>query len=553
MVSGTFVLTDTIDKAFSTIFEESYAGTDAVVSSKAADISFQGDSADVEPVPESLLATVRGVETVDAAAGSVVDESATKIIDGSGKAIDTNGAPSFGFGLDANPALARFNPLNILEGRWPRGPGEVVVDAGTVDEQHFELGDTVKIATLEPVQSFRLVGIARYGTVDSLGSATFAVFDIPTAQKLLHREGTFDGISVAAKDGVTPEQLVVDLRRALPPTAQARTGAEEASEASEDISQFTTIIRYFLLAFGAIALFVGAFVIFNTLSITVAQRTREFATLRTIGASRRQVKRSVVLEGLVIGLLASVIGLVAGLGIAKGMVALISALGLDLPEAGTVVQTRTIVVAMILGTGITVLASILPARRATRVPPIAAVREGSVLPPSRFAAHSAKTGYGVVLASLAAISAGIFAGGVSAIVVALLFAGGVLGLFMGIALLAPSLVKPLARIVGWPARRAGGIAGDLAGANAVRNPGRTASTAAALMIGLTLVTLVAVLGSGITVGNKAAITDQLHAGYIVDGNDDLPFRAAEGDKLAATPGVKSASHVRADTAIVQGK
>jgi len=143
MVSGTFVLTDTIDKAFSTIFEESYAGTDAVVSSKAADISFQGDSADVEPVPESLLATVRGVESVDAAAGSVVDESATKIIDGSGKAIDTNGAPSFGFGLDANPALARFNPLNILEGRWPRGPGEVVVDAGTVDEQHFELGDTV--------------------------------------------------------------------------------------------------------------------------------------------------------------------------------------------------------------------------------------------------------------------------------------------------------------------------------------------------------------------------------------------------------------------------
>ena len=194
------------------------------------------------------------------------------------------------------------------------------------------------------------------------------------------------------------------------------------------------------------------------------------------------------------------------------------------------------IVSLLLGTGITLLASILPARRATRVPPIAAVREGSTLPPTRMAAHSHNAGVGVTLASLAAISLGIFAGGVSALAVGLLLGGGVLGLFFGIALLAPRLVKPLARVVGLPARHAGGVAGELAGANAVRNPGRTASTAAALMIGLTLVTVVAVLGAGINAGTKSAIKDQVHADYVVDGKQGLPFSASEGDKLAATAG-----------------
>ena len=313
------------------------------------------------------------------------------------------------------------------------------------------------------------------------------------------------------------------------------------------------MIRKFLLGFAGIALLVGAFVIFNTLSITVAQRTREFATLRTLGASRKQVLRSVVLEGLVIGLLASVIGLVLGLGLSKGMIALFSALGVDLPDATTVVATKTIIVSLVLGTGITLLASILPAKRATRVPPIAAVREGATLPTTRMAAHSHNAGLGVVLGSLVAISAGIFAGGVSGAAVALLLGGGVLGLFVGIALLAPRLVKPLARVVGWPARRVGGVAGELAGANAVRNPGRTASTAAALMIGLTLVTVVAVLGAGFSATTRQAVSDQVRADHVIDGDQGLGFRASEGDTLASVPGVTTASHVRSDTALVQGE
>jgi len=334
---------------------------------------------------------------------------------------------------------------------------------------------------------------------------------------------------------------------------QVKDSKQQAKDDAADLDSGLSIIRWFLLGFGFVALLVGAFVIFNTLSITVAQRTREYATLRTLGASRKQVKRSVVVEGVVIGFLASVIGLAFGLGIAKGMVALIGALGVDLPDASTVIATHTITVSLLLGTVITTIASVVPARRATRVPPIAAVREGATLPPSRLAGHSLNAGVGVLLASLAAIGLGIFAGGVSGAAVALLLVGGVLGLFAGIALLAPRLVKPLSRVVGWPARRAGGVAGELAGANAVRNPARTASTAAALMIGLTLVTVVAVLGSGLRASTQNAVRDQIHADYVVDGKQELPFRAAEGDRLEHTAGVTAATHVRTDQAVVEGK
>ena len=293
--------------------------------------------------------------------------------------------------------------------------------------------------------------------------------------------------------------------------------------------------------------------IFNTLSITVAQRTREFATLRTLGASRKQVMRSVVLEALVIGLVASVIGLIAGLGIYKGLNALFVAIGADMPESGTVVAMRTVIVALLVGTIVTLIASILPARRATRVPPIAAVREGAALPPSRLASHSGKLSYGVVAASVAAICAGVFLDGVGTLGVAVLLGGGVIGLFVGIAWAAPRLVDPLARLVGWPGRRAGGVAGELASANAVRNPGRTASTAAALMIGLTLVTVVAVLGAGLRTSVEGAVTDQVKADYILDSDNNISFGAAEGDALAAVDGVTKASHVRTDTALVAGE
>ena len=329
MVSGTYVLTDTIDKAFSEIFQESYANTDVVVSGKTADISFEGDTTEPPPIPEASLDEVRALPDVEAATGSVVDQTNTKLLTKKGKAVNTGGAPSFGFGID--PAEQRFNPLKLVEGTWPQAPGEVVLDVGGCrrrglqDRRHGQDRDAetrrgVQGRRARPLRRRR---VARNGDVRRL--------HYPEAQRLLEREGQLDAISVAAKDGVTPVQLQSESARC---TRLERHGANRRPQASKDLEsvEFTKFIRYFLLSFAGIALFVGAFVIFNTFSITVAQRTREFATLRTIGASRRQLMQSVVLEALVIGFVASLIGLFAGLGLAVGLNALFKALNARLAD-----------------------------------------------------------------------------------------------------------------------------------------------------------------------------------------------------------------------------
>jgi putative ABC transport system permease protein len=548
MVSGTFILTDTMQKTFDGLFAASYDKTDAVIDGK--EIVKGSNSGNGVTIPASLLAKVRDLPEVEAAGGTVAPEESNvaDVIGSDGRAVAEE---SIGASID--PENERFSPLALKTGTWPHGFGQVVLDAGTAEKEHYAVGDKVTIATPGKRAQYELTGTASFGGVDSLGFGSVAVWDVSTAQSLLDREGRYDTISIAAKAGTPTADLVKAVQPLIPDTLEVKDAAKEADEQASEVNQGMNYVRYFLLGFGGIALFVGAFVIFNTLSITVAQRTREFATLRTLGASRKQVMRSVVLEGLVVGLLAATIGLVLGFGIAKGMLALFSALGVDLPEVGMVFALRTVIVSLALGTGITLLATVIPARRATRVPPIAAVREGSTLPPSRLAAHSLKAGLGVTAASVAAIAAGVFADGVSGMAVGLLLALGVIGLFFGIALLAPRLVKPLARVVGWPARRTGGVAGELAGANAVRNPGRTASTAAALMIGLTLVTVVAVLGSGLGKSTESAVTQQLRAAYVVAGEDDLPFAAEHGEELAKAPGVTAASHVRSDQALVDGE
>jgi putative ABC transport system permease protein len=553
MISGTYVLTDTIDKAFSSIFADSYAGTDVVVSGKAADISVDFESPPVPPIEASLLDEIRGVDSVGLAMGGIYDETNTKIIGDDGKALNTNGAPSFGFGLDTAPEFSVFNPLNLLEGRWPKGDGEVVVDAGTADREDFVVGESIEISTLRPKQDFEVVGIAQYGDVKSLGTATFAIFDVSTAQALFDREGKFDAISVAGTEGTTPEQLITEIQPLLPEDAQVKTGAEEAQDDQDDIATFTTFIRYFLLAFAGIALFVGSFVIFNTLSITVAQRTREFATLRTLGASRRQVLRSVLLEAFVIGFLASLIGLVLGLALAKGLEALFRALGLGLPVSETVFATRTIVVSLLVGTLITVIAGLFPAIRATRVPPIAAVREGAELPKGRSARFTPYIALVLIAVALLLLGYSMFADDVGTAQRLLSIAGGVLLLFVGVAMISSKLVRPLAAVVGLPARWIGGAPGALARRNSVRNPGRTAATAAALMIGVALVAFVATLANGMKASNREAIEDQITADFIITSQDGYtPFVAGAGDAAAGAEGTEVVTHVRSEVAEIAG-
>jgi putative ABC transport system permease protein len=552
MMSGAYVLTDTIDRAFNAIFVESYAGTDAVVSGKGAEISFEGEQTQPPPIPEDVLERVRGLDGVEVATGSVSDFQ-TKLLKPDGESIDTGGAPSLAFGIETAPVYDRFNPLNLVEGRWPSGLEEVAIDEGVADDERLAVGDRIGVAALGPAREFEIVGIARYGDLSSLGGATFAIFDIPTAQTLLDKEGQLDTVQAAAQDGVAPEELVARIREELGTSVTVRSGTEQASEDSDEVATFTSIIRYFLLSFAGIALFVGAFVIFNTLSITVAQRTREFATLRTVGASRRQVLGSVILEALVIGLLASIIGLFAGLGLAVGLNELFIALNLDLPQTETVFATRTIVVSLLVGTSITLIAGLSPALRATRVPPIAAVREGAKLPRSALARFSPYIAVATVLLAVLSLGYAMLAPDVATGDRFILLGVGVLALFIGVALLSSRLVVPLTRLVGWPARRIGGASGNLAEGNAIRDPGRTASTAAALMIGIALVTFVGVLAQGLRVSNSDAIDAQIQADLVVTSQDGYTeFPAAVGDAAAEIEGTDVVSNVRQDIAEVDG-
>ncbi|MFN2472172.1 MAG: ABC transporter permease [Gaiellaceae bacterium] len=659
MISGSLVLTDTIDRAFNRIFVESYAGTDAVVSAASSDINFQGEAAESPPIPASVLDEVREVSTVDVATGGIFEDSAVKIIDRDGDPIVKN-APTFGFGIDAS--IQRFNPLDLKDGgRWPTGPNEVVIDAGTAKDESFSVGDRVAVATLQPVRDFEVVGIAQYGGVESLGGATFAVFDVATAQELLDRQGHLDAIQVAAKPGTSPDELARDLKAKLGKTVTVRTGTEQANEDSQEIAGFVAFIRYFLLTFGFIALFVGAFVIFNTLSITVAQRTRELATLRTIGASRRQVLGSVLVEALVIGALSSVIGLFLGVGLAKLLNWLFRLLEIELPTTGLVFSTRTVIVALAVGVVVTLVAGLAPALRATRVPPISAVREGATLPSGRFSRVTPYLAGVLVVLAVALLSYSLFAGDIDVVQRLLSIAGGVLALFFGVALLSPKLVRPLvqglapaARMVmlglsavyypvllaAWllsdgivgrrlsGGRRALGIAGgvllplaygvaliavlwqldglpswlllvpwlvaatsvlaaavlalsipillflrsrgrdeiwgrptfarepsieQLSRENSRRNPGRTAATAAALMIGIALVTFVAVLGQGLRESNRDAITEQIHADLVITSEDGYtPFVAGASDAAARWPEAELVTDVRREIGRVAG-
>jgi putative ABC transport system permease protein len=348
---------------------------------------------------------------------------------------------------------------------------------------------------------------------------------------------------------VTPQQLVREIAPILPPTAQVRTGQAQAAKQSSDTSGILDILRYFLLAFGGVALFVGAFVIANTLSITIAQRTRELATLRTLGATRRQVLVSVMLEAFVIGLLASLVGLFLGLGLAKGLNALFVSFGIDLPQAGTVFATRTVVVSLLVGVIVTLIAASRPAIRATRVPPISAVREGAVLPQSRFARFGPFVASAVILGAVALMLVGLFVGGLSTTTRLLALGVGAAAVFIGVAMLAKTLVPPLARFLGWPAATFGGAAGELARGNAIRNPSRTASTAAALMIGLALVTVVSVLAAGIKTTFSSAVSDVFRADYALTSQDGFtPLSIASANALKNVQGVRVVSGVRAGEA-----
>ncbi|HEY3551714.1 MAG TPA: FtsX-like permease family protein [Gaiellaceae bacterium] len=545
LITGTYVLTDSIKGAFGGIFTSVYRGTDATVTGKSAfDLSSSGTTT-APPFDQSLLPVIRQLPDVADAVGGV-GGNAHLVLDG--KVVHFGGAPNLGFSVD--PTRPQLNTLTLVDGKWP-GQNQVVIDQATAHKKDLQVGQTIGVQANGPTLRMRISGLVHFGGASSLGGATLSGFNLPTAQRLFGRVGKLDQIRAKAKPGVAPAHLAAQIRNVLPRGTQVRTGQAQAKEDAKDTESFLNFLQDFLLAFGGIALFVGSFVIANSLSITIAQRTRELATLRTLGASRRQVRTQIVVEGIAIGSLASVVGIGVGLGLGVGLFKLFDAVGFTLPNNGLVLHQRTVIVALIVGIVVTVLASLRPAIRATRVPPIAAVREGADLPPGRFARYRPVGSALLTMAGFGALVYGLFGGGLGTKQILLFMGVGTLLIFIGIALLAARFARPLAWALGAPAARFGGAAGSLARDNARRNPQRTASTASALMIGLALVTLVAVIAAGITKSFRGAVNDLWISGYAITAQNNFdPIPISAGNAAARTPGVQAIANVRGGDALI---
>jgi putative ABC transport system permease protein len=542
MISGTYVLTDTINKSFSEVFSQANSGTDVVVSSQEVDDAFS--DSDPPPLKQSLIKRVQAVDGVQIAAGGIQGDVSIRNPKG-----DKVGSSNLVLSAQPKP----LDPFTFVTGRAPRADSEIALSAKAFADEGFKLGDRVKVVGDEGARRYTLVGSATFGDVDTVAGYPAAIVTLKTAQALTGNAGEVNSIAVAARDGITPAALSGRVSAALAgQQVDVRTGAESAAKQTADLEENFGFLRTILLVFGGIALFVGAFVIYNTFTITVAQRTRELALMRTLGASRRQVLRSVVLEAGIIGFIASILGLIGGLLLAPGLRGLLQIIGADLPSTASVVATRTIVVALLVGVLVTVIASIVPALRATRIAPIVALRDGLT------ATTRAGRGRIVFAALLCLVGAGVMSyglfGGASGSGAAATLGGGAVAVFLGVALFSPQLVRPMAWVVGAPLERLAGVSGRLARENATRNPARTAATAAALMVGVALVAFVSIFAAGLR-GSIDGAVDRAFTGNlsIVDKSGFNSTPPTLPASVREVPGVGAVSALRFSEAKVGSK
>ena len=537
-VAGTYVLTDTITASFDNLFKQVTQGIDVAVRSQETFGGF--DTGEVrDPMPEALLDQVKAVDGVRVAEGSVTGYA--QLVGKDGKAVTTGGAPSLGVSFSQDTAFSAGS--TVRSGRLPSGPGELTIDAKTAEDTGYKVGDRVKVLFQGPARTFTVSGIIGFGQADNLGGARLVGFDLPTAQELLNRNGKFDEIDAAAAEGVTPEQLRDRVRAALDPKYEVLTGSELAEDTAAQIND--TIGRFLstaLLAFAFVALLVGGFLIFNTFTIIVAQRTRELALLRCLGASRRQVLTSVLVEAVIVAVVASLVGLGLGVLIASGLKALLSTfLGGDIPTTGVQFQPRTVVVSLLVGLVVTVLAAVIPALKATRVPPVAALQPETAFAPTGFRKRRIVLGALVTVVGIGLLLAGLFRPEGNRLVNV---ASGAVVVFFGVAILSPLIARPLARLIGWPFARAFRLPGALARQNAMRNPRRTASTAAALMIGLALVAFVSIFAASIKASTTKTLEDTVSADYILFNDQFQPFSPEAAQRLAEQPQLAAVAGMR---------
>jgi putative ABC transport system permease protein len=543
-VSGALVLTDNLGRSFDALFQTVNQNLDVQVSGTQ---NVQGAEQDGEPVtrpiPATLVGTVAAVPGVRSAIGAVIVDGA-RVVGPDGKVIGSAGPPRFGVGWRGEVGFTQ-----LRQGRGPQAPGEIALDAGLAKQGPFQLGDQVGVLTLQPKRTFTLVGIFGYtGGRDSLGGETRVAFTEPVAQQLmLGRTGVYSVINVRAQQTVSASTLRDAIQAKLGGGYLVRTRQQVAADQATDVEAFLGFIRAFLLGFAAVALFVGGFLILNTFSILVAQRTRELALLRALGAGRGQVLRSVLVEAVVVGLLAATLGLVAGLGVAVGLRTVMEAQsGVRFPDAELTLPAAAIAASYLVGVLITIVAALLPALRASRVAPMAALRDAA----TSDRPLTALTIMGTVpaLLGVVAVAVALFGDLGDATLPALV--GGVLLAFVGVAMLTPAIARPavalLGRALAWT------TPGELGRRNSARNPRRTAITAAALMVGVALVTGVSVLASSLQASLEGVVGQSLAAELIISGDQTgrsaATYDPAVIDQVNQLPGVAQTAAVHTDVA-----
>ncbi len=504
-MAGTQILTDTMGKTFDGIFDSTNQGVNVVVR-RAAPI--KGDFVEVrERVDAGTLARIGKVPGIDVAAGTV--QGAAVLVGPDGKAKVSQGGSTIGSNWIEN---RRLNPFSIATGHSPRGPGEVVIDQSTFDSEHRSLGEVLTVLAKGTPRSLTLVGTAKFGNAGGIPGSTLVATTDLTAQELFAEPGTYDSVVVASDGSLSDGALSARIAAAVggPERFEVLTGAADTANSKAELKKSLGFFSTFLLAFAYIALFVGMFIIYNTFSIVVAQRGRDMAMLRAIGASRRQVVLSVVFESVVVGVIASAIGLVVGVGMSFGLRALLSAVGLEVPSGPIVIATSTVVTAFVVGSLITVASALVPALRSSRVKPIAALRDVAV---DVSGSSVARTAVGMVVLGLgvASFTAGILGTGPAPALIGL----GTVAAIIGVFVLGPVIALPLMHVLGAPVQAISDTTGRLARENARRNPKRTAATASALMIGVALVGFITILASSIKASIATTLSLSLQADYVV--------------------------------------
>jgi putative ABC transport system permease protein len=545
LMAGTYILTDTINKSFAGIFSVANKGHDVVITPTQS--LGRNTRSQTSPITEQILAQVRATPGVAEAAGSIFTPGT--FLDVHGKRLTNGGAPAFVASLTPK----RFESFKPVQGRFPLSADEVAIDEQTAKRHNLKLGQQMIVAGSAPAKRYTIVGITRFGGGESFGGAGAAILTPTEAQRVVGLPGHFDQIDVAAQPSVTANDLRNRIRATLPGTVDVRTGAQQAAKDTSDLEHNLGFLRTFLLVFAYVSLVVGAFIIFNTFSITVAQRTREFGLLRTLGGSRRQIMQSVVYEGLMLGVAGAVVGLLGGLLLAPALNELFKAFGAELPHSGTVVQTRTIVVSLAVGIVVTLLAGLPAALRATRVPPLAAMREGLEIPPRTLTVRGLIVRMAIVLLVAVLLQLAIGGSATLPVFIVVVSAARLLARYRRGARpqryrLVPALARALGVLVSWR-----GITGQLARENSIRQPGRTLITAAALTVGLALVAFVAVLADGTKATINQAVSRSFAGNLIVEnsqsGNNEQGIPALVAPALRRVPGVAGVTPI----AFTQGR